>query len=81
MTDQPPTGSPNAAAAPTPMQARAEAKLLRSEIGNKWGKFTTQELDDLKNNDDLVAALVAKYGLERDTATRDAAAVVQGRAF
>ena len=80
MTDQPPTGSPNAAA-PTPMQAKAEAKLLRSEIGNKWGKFTTEELDNLKNNDDLVVALVAKYGLEKDTATRDAAAVVQGRAF
>jgi len=80
MTDQPSTGSPNVSA-PTPMQARAEAKLLRSEIGNKWGKFTTQELDDLKNNDELVAALVAKYGLAKDAATRDAAAVVQGRAF
>jgi enoyl reductase-like protein len=80
MTDQPSTGSTNAAA-PTPMQARAEARMLRSEIGNKWGKFTTQELDDLKDNDELVAALVAKYGLDKAAATRDAAAVVQGRAF
>jgi hypothetical protein len=80
MTDQPSTGSTNATA-PNPMQARAEAKLLRSEIGNKWGKFTTQELDDLKDNDALVAALVAKYGLDKVTATRDAATVVQGRAF
>jgi enoyl reductase-like protein len=80
MTDQPFTGSTNAAA-PNPMQARAEAKLLRSEIGSKWGKFTMQELDDLKDNDDLVAALVAKYGLDKDAATRDAAAVVQGRPF
>jgi hypothetical protein len=77
MTDQPSTN----AAAPNPMQAKAEARLLRAEIGNKWGKFTTQELDDLKDNDDLVAALVAKYGLDKDAATRDAAAVVQGRAF
>jgi hypothetical protein len=76
MTDQPSTGSTNATA-PNRMQAR----LLRSEIGNKWGKFTTQELDDLKDNDALVAALVAKYGLEKDAATRDAAAVVQGRPF
>jgi hypothetical protein len=80
MTDQPSKATANAEQL-TPMQARAEAKLLRSEIGNKWGKFTTQELDDLKDNDDLVAALVAKYGLEKDAATRDAAAVVQGRAF
>ncbi len=80
MTDQPSMGGANSAA-PTPMQAKAEARMLRSEIGNKWGKFTTQELDDLKDNDALVAALVAKYGLDKDAATRDAAAVVQGRAF
>ena len=80
MTDQPSKATTNPEEL-TPMQARAEAKLLRAEIGNKWGKFTTQELDDLKDNDDLVAALVAKYGLDKDAATRDAAAVVQGRAF
>lgn len=80
MTDQPSKATANATQ-PNPMQARAEAKLLRSEIGNKWGKFTRQELDDLRDNDDLVAALVAKYGLEKDAATRDAAAVVQGRPF
>lgn len=80
MTDQPSTAPANAAE-PNPMQAKAEARLLRSEIGNKWGKFTTQELTDLKDNDDLVAALVAKYGLDKDVATRDAAAVVKGRPF
>jgi hypothetical protein len=80
MTDQPWTATQNAAAA-NPMQAKAVAKLLRSEIGNKWGKFTEQELTDLKDNDDLVAALVANYGLEKDAAARDAATVVQGRAF
>ena len=80
MTDQPSAINPNTSA-PTPMQAKAEARMLRSEIGNKWGKFTTQELDDLTDNDDLVAALVAKYGLDNVAATRDAATVVQGRAF
>ena len=80
MTDQPSTATPNAAE-PNPMQAKAEARLLRSEIGNKWGKFTTQELTDLKDNDDLVTQLVAKYGIEKDAATRDAAAVVKGRPF
>ncbi|MGE5151440.1 MAG: hypothetical protein ACM3II_15070 [Rhodospirillaceae bacterium] len=80
MTDQPST-APATPERLTPMQARAEAKLLRAEIGNRWGKFTLQELDALKDNDDLVAALVAKYGLEKDAATRDAAAVVQDRVF
>ena len=80
MTDQPSAINPNTSA-PTPMQAKAEARMLRSEIGNKWGKFTTQELADLKDNDHLVAQLVAKYGLEKDAASRDAAAIVKGRAF
>ncbi len=80
MTDQPSTASASPAA-PTPMQARAEARMLRAEIGERWDKFSPQELDALRNNDDLVAQLVAKYGLAKDTATRDAAALVRGRAF
>jgi hypothetical protein len=80
MTNQPSMATPNPAE-PNPMQARAEAKLLRSEIGSKWGKFTQQELTDLKDNDDLVTQLVAKYGIEKDAATRDAATVVKGRPF
>ncbi len=84
MTDQPSPASASPAAptpAPTPMQARAEARMLRAEIGDRWDKFSPQELDALRNNDDLVAQLVAKYGLAKDTATRDAAALVRGRAF
>jgi hypothetical protein len=80
MTDQPSTGTASSTA-PTPMQARAEAKMLRAEIGNRWDKFTQPELDALRNNDDLVAQLVAKYGLGQDAATREAAALVQGRPF
>jgi hypothetical protein len=80
MTDQPSTGTASSTA-PTPMQARAEAKMLRAEIGNRWDKFTQPELDALRNNDDLVAQLVAKYGLGQDAATREAAALVRGRAF
>jgi hypothetical protein len=82
MTDQPSTATPTAAATvPTPMQAKAEARMLRAEIGNKWGKFTQQELADLKDNNDLVNKLVTKYGLDRAAASRDAAALVKGRAF
>jgi hypothetical protein len=54
---------------------------LSPNVGGKWGKFSQQELTDLKDNDDLVAQLVAKYGLEKDAASRDAAAIVKGHAF
>jgi hypothetical protein len=56
-------------------------KQLRTDIGGKWSKFSTQELSDLKDKDDLVSQLVTKYGLEKDAATRDAEAVVKGRDF
>lgn len=58
-----------------------DGKALRTDIGRKWGKFSSQELTDLRDNDDLVTQLVAKYGLEKEAATRDAAAVVRGRTF
>ena len=71
---------------PTPsttMQDQSvERKLtLLSDIRRKWDKFSKQELSDLKNSNDLVTQLVAKYGLEKDAATRDAAGIVKGRAF
>lgn len=82
MTEQPSTATTNAAAR-TRMQddPAAAKKQLRTDIGSKWGKFSAEELTGLKDNEDLVAQLVAKYGLEEDAATRDAAAVVNGRAF
>jgi hypothetical protein len=85
MTDQPAikgTATTSAAAA-NRMQDNpaAQKRVLRADIGSKWGKFSAQELTELKDNDDLVAQLVAKYGLDRDAALRDAAAIVRGRAF
>ncbi|UYN94365.1 MAG: hypothetical protein KIT25_20370 [Enhydrobacter sp.] len=82
MTDQPSTATTNAAATTRMQDTSSEAKkLLRADIGSKWGKFSTQELSDLKGTDDLVFQLVAKYGLEKDAAARDAEAVVKGRDF
>jgi RecA/RadA recombinase len=82
MTEQASTATTTAAATNRMQDNPALAKrALRADIGGKWGKFTEQELTDLKDNDDLVTQLVAKYGLEKDAAQRDAAAVVNGRAF
>ncbi len=82
MTDRPSNMGPAAAVAATPQeQARtAEARqALLGDIRLKWGKFTDQELRELKSNDDLVTLLVARYGLEKATAQRDADSLRAGR--
>jgi hypothetical protein len=63
----------------TPSDAAHAEKVLLQDVHVKWGKFSEQELGDLKNNDDLVTQLVAKYGLTTDAAQRDADAVRNGR--
>ena len=78
------TGQTSATAAANPAAPEAanevrDRKLLLQEIRVKWGKFSDQELDALKSNDDLVAQLIAKYGLTRDAAQRDADAMRNGR--
>ena len=67
------------AASTTPADAANAKKALLQEIRVKWGKFSEQELDALKSNDDLVTQLVAKYGLAKDVAQRDADAMRKGR--
>ena len=58
----------------------AETKqILLKEIGPKWGKFPEHELSSLKNKDDLVTQVVAKYGLEKSVAQRDVDSLVKGR--
>jgi hypothetical protein len=56
-------------------------KLLLQDIRVKWGKFSEQELGALQSNEDLVDQLVAKYGLEKDAAQRDADAMLKGRSL
>ena len=82
MNDQPANTGPAAAVAATSQERMrtAEAKrTLLSDIRVKWGKFSDQELKDLKSNDDLVSQLVAKYGLDKATAQRDVDTLRAGR--
>ena len=60
----------------TPAETR---QIVLKEIGAKWGKFSEQDLSALKNNDDVVTQVVAKYSLERGQAQRDVDAVLKGR--
>lgn len=79
MTDQPSTATDR-------MQARIDhqKRVLRKRevlaaIGGKWGKFSEQELSDLKNEDDLAVQVATKYGIVKDIAQRDVAALLNGR--
>jgi hypothetical protein len=52
---------------------------MRGEIQQKWGKFDAQEIAALKDKDDLVAGLQAKYQLDKPQAQRDVDAFAKGR--
>lgn len=81
MADQPSTANAGAAVIEMKDHPAQAKRILRADIGRRWGKFSAQELTDLGDSDDLINQLVAKYGLDRDTAKRDAEEVVKGRAF
>lgn len=54
-------------------------QILLKDIGAKWDKFSEQELGALKNKDDLVTQVVAKYAIDKSQAQRDVDAVMNGR--
>jgi len=60
----------------TPARTR---QIVCNEIRLKWGKFSDQDLSALKDNNDLVTQLAAKYGLEKAQAQRNVDAVMKGR--
>ena len=72
----------NAAAnsvAAKPATATETRQIVLKEIRGKWGKFSEQELSALKNNDDIVTQLVAKYGFDKAQAQLDVNALMNGR--
>jgi division protein CdvB (Snf7/Vps24/ESCRT-III family) len=71
------TGS-NPTAAKTESAAESKRIVLK-EIGSKWDRFSEQELSALKDNNELVTQVVAKYGLEKVQAQRDVDALMKGR--
>jgi hypothetical protein len=80
MTNQPSTGAPNASANTQTQGPAADTKqILLNDIGAKWDKFSKEELSALKNNDDLVMQVVAKYGLAKPAAQADVNALLKGR--
>ena len=56
-------------------------QILLKDIGSKWSKFSEQELGALKNKDELITQVVAKYSMDKAQAQRDVDAVMKGRQF
>jgi hypothetical protein len=83
MTNQPTSAGTGAGSGSPKMQNQAQGgdvkQALLKDIRVKWGKFTEQELSGLKNNDDLVSHVIAKYGLEKAQAQRDVDTLRAGR--
>lgn len=82
MTNSPVNAAPHSnqnAATATRNTASDARQIVLKEIGVKWDKFSHQDLSALKNTDDLVTQLVAKYGLEKTHAQRDADLLLKGR--
>jgi hypothetical protein len=67
------------ATAAKPQTAATTKQTVCNEIRSKWGKFSDQDLSALKDNNDLVMQLAAKYGLEKAQAQRDVDALMKGR--
>jgi hypothetical protein len=70
--------TPNTASASTSNPAEGKQMLLK-DISSKWGKFSEQELGALKNKDDLITQVVAKYSIDKAQAQREVDTVMKGR--
>jgi hypothetical protein len=66
----------NTATPATPAETR---QIVLMEIETKWDKFSQPELAGLKDRDDLVTQIVAKYGTEKGQAQQDVDALLKGR--
>jgi division protein CdvB (Snf7/Vps24/ESCRT-III family) len=74
-----PTSTAGSTAASANTDSTKTKQIVLKDIRAKWGKFSEQELGALKNNDDLVTQVVAKYSIDKMQAQRDVDAVLHGR--
>ena len=69
----------------TPSQAvpnrDANKQALFQDIRTKWDKFSESDIAALKDKDDLVAQVVAKYGQEKGLVQREVDTLLKGRAI
>jgi hypothetical protein len=73
------TNAASNSTAAKPASAAETRQIVLKEISAKWGKFSEQDLSALKNKDDVVTQLVAKYGLDKQQAQSDVDSLMKGR--
>ncbi len=72
------TSAPEASSAKPQVSADSK-KLVLKDVKAKWGKFSEQELSAIKDKDDLVTQVAAKYGLDKAQAQSDVDGVLKDR--
>jgi len=72
------TPAPAVAGEKRPAANEGRAIILK-EIKAKWSKFEEADLSALKNRDDVVSQVVAKYSLEKANVQRDVDSLLKGR--
>jgi hypothetical protein len=73
------TNAASNSTAAKPASAAETRQIVLKEISAKWGKFSEQDLSALKNKDDVVTQLVAKYGLDKQQVQSDVDSLMKGR--
>lgn len=76
-----PTIQKPSGAAETPKSPTDSQSMLFKEITTRWNRFSKDDVSAMTSRDDLVTQIVAKYGLEKEQAQRDADALLKGRTF
>jgi hypothetical protein len=59
--------------------AQPNNSAMRSEIAQKWPKFSAEDVSALKSKDDLVTGVQSKYSLDKAQAQKDVDAFAKGR--
>jgi hypothetical protein len=59
----------------------SERGEVLNAVGAQWSRFSRQELDALRTNDELVTQLVTKYGIDRIAAQRHVDTLMNGRSL
>ena len=59
--------------------ASAQSDAMRTEIQNKWGRFSAEEVAALKDNQELASMLRKKYRLSQSEAEKIVEAFARGR--
>lgn len=63
----------------SPANANDSKQILLKDISAKWGRLSEAELGALKNKDELVTLVAAKYSMDTTQALRDVDTVQKGR--